>query len=132
MRKGEKTSRFYNLLKTKDRQERETVAEYNENLTAKFEDIPKEFLQAEYFYIATMLPSRQKELIQRLKSFNQNAIIGVDTFEGYAGLEETREVFDLADIAFVDREFVELLDSYFKFSYRKNNFSIRSWFFWRM
>lgn len=110
LRKGEKTSRFYNILRTKDRQERETVAEYNENLTARFEDIPEEFLQANYFYISTMLPSKQKELIQRLKSFNKDAIVGVDTFEGYAGLEETKEVFDLADIAFVDREFVELLD----------------------
>ena len=111
LRKGEKTSRFYNILRTKDRQERETVAEYNSNLATKFEDIPKDFLNAKYFYVSTILPSKQKELIEKLRSFNPNAIIGVDTFEGYADLEETKQVFDLVDIAFIDKEFSKLLQS---------------------
>ena len=107
--KDERTSRFYNILRTKDRQERETVAEYNERLTATFDDIPKEFLKAKYFYISTMLPSNQKQIIEKLRNCNPNAIIGVDTFEGYADLNETREVFDLVDIAFVDKEFSNLI-----------------------
>lgn len=109
IQEGEKTSRFYNILRTKDRQVRETTAEYNENLTAKFEDIPEDFLKAKYFYVSTMMPSRQKQLIEKLRGANPNAVIGVDTFEGYADLKETREVFDLADIAFIDKEFVKLM-----------------------
>lgn len=108
-RKDEKTSRFYNILKTRDGQEREIAAEYNERLTETFEDIPEEFLKANYFYISTMLPKNQKQVIEKLRSHNPNAIIGVDTFEGYSDLNETREVFDLADIAFVDKEFSNLM-----------------------
>ncbi len=108
-RKDEKTSRFYNLLKTRDGQEREIAAEYNERLTATFEDIPEEFLKANYFYISTMLPKNQKQIIEKLRNHNPNVIIGVDTFEGYANSDETREVFDLADIAFVDKEFSNLM-----------------------
>lgn len=109
IKKEERTSRFYNILRTKDRQERETISEYNENLTTAFEDIPKDFLKAKYFYISTMLPSRQKQLIERLRISNPSAIIGVDTFEGYADLEETKEVFNFVDIAFIDKEFSNLL-----------------------
>ncbi len=108
-RKDEKTSRFYNILKTRDGQEREIAAEYNERLTATFEDIPEEFLKANYFYISTMLPKNQKQIIEKLRNHNPNVIIGVDTFEGYANSDETREVFDLADIAFVDKEFSNLM-----------------------
>ena len=109
IQKGEKTSRFYNILRTKDRQARETTAEYNENLTAKFEDIPEVFLNAKYFYVSTMLPSKQKQLIEKLRISNPNAVIGVDTFEGYVDLKETIDVFNLADIAFIDKEFSKLL-----------------------
>lgn len=108
-RKDEKTSRFYNILKTRDGQEREIAAEYNERLTATFDDIPKEFLKAKYFYISTMLPKNQKQIIEKLRNHNPNVIIGVDTFEEYANSDETREVFDLADIAFVDKEFSNLI-----------------------
>ena len=108
-RKDEETSRFYNILKTRDGQEREIAAEYNERLTATFDDIPKEFLKAKYFYISTMLPKNQKQIIEKLRNHNPNVIIGVDTFEEYANSDETREVFDLADIAFVDKEFSNLI-----------------------
>lgn len=108
-RKDEKTSRFYNILKTRDGQEREIAAEYNERLTATFDDIPKEFLKAKYFYISTMLPKNQKQIIEKLRNHNPKVIIGVDTFEEYANSDETREVFDLADIAFVDKEFSNLI-----------------------
>jgi len=107
---GEATSRFYNVLKTKDRQERKTIAEYNEKLTARFEDIPQEFLKAKYFFISSMMPGKQKALIEKLRTHNSNAIIGVDTFEGYADLDETSEVFNLVDIAFIDREFSRLIN----------------------
>ena len=96
-------------MKTRDGQEREIAAEYNERLTATFDDIPKEFLKAKYFYISTMLPKNQKQIIEKLRNHNPNVIIGVDTFEEYANSDETREVFDLADIAFVDKEFSNLI-----------------------
>ena len=109
-RKNERTTRFYNILRTKDRQERETRAEYNTNLATKFEDIPPEYLSAKYFYIATMPPTAQADIIRRLKESNPNAIIGTDTIEQYADLEETKKVFDLVDIAFIDIEFETLLN----------------------
>ena len=85
-RKNERTTRFYNILRTKDRQERETRAEYNTNLATKFEDIPPEYLSAKYFYIATMPPAVQADIIRR------------------------KNVFDLVDIAFIDKEFESLLN----------------------
>ncbi len=109
-RKNERTTRFYNILRTRDRQERETRAEYNENLATKFEDIPPEYLSAKYFYIATMPPTVQLDIIRKLKENNPNAIIGTDTIEQYADLEETKGVFDLVDIAFIDKEFDDLLN----------------------
>ncbi len=107
---NEKTTRFYNILRTKDRQERETRAEYNPNLATKFTDIPKEFLQSKLFYVATMPPQAQIDIINYLKRINPDAIIGVDTIEQYADLEKTVDVFDLADIAFIDKEFTKLLN----------------------
>lgn len=56
-----------------------------------------------------MLPKNQKQIIEKLRNHNPNVIIGVDTFEEYANSDETREVFDLADIAFVDKEFSNLI-----------------------
>lgn len=109
-RSKEKTTRFYNILKTKDRQERLTRAEYNENLATTFEHIPEQFLHSSYYYIATMPPSRQKEIILKLKQANPSATIGVDTIEQYADMPETREVFNLADISFIDIEFSKLLN----------------------
>lgn len=108
-RKNERTTRFYNILRTKDRQERETIAEYNQNLATKFSDIPEEYLQSKYFYVATMPPRIQLDIIKQLKEKNPNAIIGVDTFEQYAEIPETSEVFNLTDIAFIDKEFTSLL-----------------------
>ena len=108
-RKNERTTRFYNILRTKDRQERETKAEYNPNLATKFGDIPKEYLSSNHFYIATMPPTVQLDIINKLRAYNPKVIIGVDTIEQYAEMEETRKVFELVDIAFIDKEFQELL-----------------------
>lgn len=109
-RKNERTTRFYNILRTKDRQARETRAEYNTNLATKFEDIPPEYLFAKYFYIATMPPVIQLDIIRKLKENNPNVIIGADTIEQYVDLEETKKVFDSVDIAFIDKEFENLLN----------------------
>lgn len=109
-RMNEKTTRFYNILRTKDRQERETRSEYNKNLATTFNDIPIEYLAAKYFYIATMPPIIQLDIIKKLKANNNNVVIGVDTIEQYADLEETKSVFDLVDIAFIDKEFEGLLN----------------------
>lgn len=107
--KEEKTTRFYNELKSFDGQERETKVEYNKNLIVKFEDIPHEYLNAKYFHIATMNPKAQLELVKQIRA-NTEAIISVDTIEGYDRLPETLEVFDIVDIAFIDKEFQSLLD----------------------
>ena len=57
-----------------------------------------------------MPPAVQADIIRRLKESNPNAIIGTDTIEQYADLEETKKVFDLVDIAFIDKEFGTLLN----------------------
>lgn len=106
---NEKTTRFYNILKTKDRQERETKSEYNSKLATTFKDIPQEFLKASFFYIATMPPKIQLNIIEEIKNYNPKAIIGVDTFEQYSDMPETIETFNITDIAFIDREFTNLL-----------------------
>ena len=46
----------------------------------------------------------------KLKQINPKTIIGVDTIEQYANMLETKEVFDMADIAFIDKEFEKLLN----------------------
>lgn len=109
--KGEKTSRFYNILNTKDQQDRKTRAEYNEKLTPIYEDIPYKFFNSNFFYISTMLPKKQKDIIKKIKEKCPNSVIGVDTFEGYSELDETLEVFNMADITFIDKEFSKLLQN---------------------
>lgn len=76
-----------------------------------FEDIPRSYLaNAEYILISTTLPENQLQLIQTIRK-SSNAKIAVDTLKEFANEEVTREVFDSADIAFIDREFEKLLNT---------------------
>ena len=105
------TTRFFQTFLSADGQEREFKAERNPDSKVHFEDIPRSYLtNSEYILISTTLPENQLQLIQAIRK-SSNAKIAVDTLKEFANEEITREVFDNADIAFIDREFEKLLNT---------------------
>lgn len=105
------TTRFFQTFLSADGQERAFRAERNSSSKVYFEDIPRSYLaNAEYILISTTLPENQLQLIQTIRK-SSNAKIAVDTLKEFANEEVTREVFDSADIAFIDREFEKLLNT---------------------
>lgn len=105
------STRFYQTFLTADGQERDFRAERNPNCKVCFEDIPRSYLQnAEYILISTTLPENQLQLIHAIRKTSK-AKIAVDTIKEFADEEVTREVFDSVDVAFIDREFKNLLNA---------------------
>ena len=82
-----KSTRFFQTFLTKDGQEREFRAERNPETKISILDIPLEYLSnSKYIFLSTTLPE-----------FSEQPI--------------TRQVYDNADIAFIDREFETLINS---------------------
>ena len=102
------TTHFYTKFFSKDGQEATTYGEVDEKMIIDFKDIPENFLHAPYIHFTTNNPNYLLPIMKKLKE-NSDAIISVDTIKGYAEMEETKEVFDIADIAFIDIEFKDLL-----------------------
>ena len=75
------------------------------------EDFPEEYFKAKYIHIATNFPKIQNSFIDLIRK-KSNAIISIDTHEAYmeTDSEYIKKVFDKVDIAFIDKEFTNLLD----------------------
>jgi sugar/nucleoside kinase (ribokinase family) len=104
-----KTMKFYHTYLSKDGQQRTFTKEVDERVLIRVEDIPNQYLNSKYIHVAINFPDTQLEIIKYLKS-NSKAIISVDTHEAYVNDDLVKEVFNLADIAFIDKEFINLLD----------------------
>lgn len=106
---NQKTTRFYHRILSKDGQEREIVGDVDRKMTILPSDIPYRYFCASNIHIATQEPTAQLELIKEIKR-KSNAIISVDTILEFSKDPLLKEVFDLVDIAFIDKEFTNLLD----------------------
>lgn len=106
-----KTTRFFQTFLSKDGQEREFRAERNPGTKISIQDIPLEYLNnAKYIFLSTTLPINQLQLIKDIRKVS-NAKIAVDTLKEFSEQPITRQVYDNADIAFIDREFETLINS---------------------
>ena len=87
------STRFIHTYLSLDGQTRTFKKEVNEECMIKVEDIPKEYLEANYIHVCTNFPDIQLELVKYLKN-NSNAKISIDTHEAYVDdpkvLEEIR------------------------------------------
>lgn len=104
----ERTINFTTKYLKSDGSIRKVLDDISENLYPCYLDIPEEYFQAKYFYITTNPAHIQLKLIDYIKS-HSNAKICVDTIDDYADDPLTKIVFDKADIAFIDKEYTNLL-----------------------
>lgn len=105
----EPTTKFYTIWNSKDGQDRLVSGEVSKKMEVGKFDIPENFLGAKHFHLTTAHPLKQLELIEFIRN-NTNATISVDTIDDFVNMKECREVFDKVDIAFIDREYKELLN----------------------
>ena len=109
--KGEPSTEFITHYYDETNHKKRDMEEHiNERLEIKPEDFPKEYLNAKYIHFATNYPHKQKELIEYIRK-NSNATISVDTIEQYSKDKTLPEVFSSVDIAFIDDDFINLLDT---------------------
>ena len=105
---NENTTHFYTKFFSEDGQESTTFGKVSDNMTLTFEDIPKKFLQARHIHFTTSEPKSLLKMIKLVKNYSK-AKLSVDTNNWFSKMKETREIFDIVDTAFIDKEFVELL-----------------------
>ena len=103
------TTRFYTIWNTADGQDRTVTGTVQPEMEVGSSDIPKNFLGAKHFHLTTATPEKQLELIEFLRQ-NTNAKISADTIDEFAKQPNCKKVFDSVDIAFIDKEYTELLD----------------------
>lgn len=105
------TTKFHHTYMTDDGQTRTFRPEVYDDAMIKPEDFPKEYFNAQYIHIATNFPFMQKQFIDMIRK-NSKAIISIDTHEAYMEKESEfiKEIFDSVDIAFIDKEYIQLLD----------------------
>lgn len=105
------TTKFHHTYLSTDGQQRSFKPEIYQSTLIDANDIPEKYFSAQYIHVATNFPKTQIEIIKRIRE-NSNAIISIDTHEAY--LEEDPEIvkqaFDMVDIAFIDKEFKNLLN----------------------
>lgn len=106
-----KTTKFFQTFLTQDGQERDFRAERNPETKIYIQDIPLVYLKnTKYIFLSTTLPENQLQLIKEIRKVSK-AKIAVDTLKEFSNEQVTREVYDNADIAFIDREFERLINS---------------------
>ena len=103
------TTRFYTIWNTADGQDRTVTGTVQSEMEVGSRDIPKNFLGAKHFHLTTATPEKQLELIKFLRQ-NTDATISADTIDEFAKHPNCKKVFDSVDIAFIDKEYTELLD----------------------
>lgn len=106
-----KTTKFHHTYMSEDGQTRTFRPEVYEDAMIVLEDFPKEYYDAKYIHIATNFPIIQKQFVSMIRKYS-NAKISIDTHEAYMEKEPEliKEIFDMVDIAFIDKEFKTLLD----------------------
>lgn len=103
------TTKFYTIWNSEDGQDRTVTGQVQEKMEVGKEDIPDSFLGAKHFHLTTATPEKQLELIEYIKQ-NTNATISADTIDEFAVQPNCKKVFDMVDIAFIDREYTSLLN----------------------
>lgn len=103
------TTKFYTIWNTADGQDRTVKGTVQPEMEVGSSDIPKNFLGAKHFHLTTATPEKQLELIEFLRQ-NTDATISADTIDEFAKQPNCKKVFDSVDIAFIDKEYTELLD----------------------
>lgn len=102
------TTHFYTKFFSEDGQDATTYGDIDDKMIISYDDIPTKYLSAKHIHFTTGNPEHLLGLIEKVKK-NSKALISVDTIKGFADLEKTKEIFDIADIAFIDKEFKNLL-----------------------
>lgn len=105
----ERTTVFYTVWNSNDGQDRNVFGDVSTSMSTNFEDIPLEFLKAKHFHLTTANPKIQLDIIKKLRK-QTNATISVDTIQEFSTDKYIKEVFDNVDIAFIDKEFSNLLN----------------------
>ena len=105
------TTKFYHTYLTEDGQNRTFKPEIYEKTLIDINDFPKKYYNAKYIHIATNFPKVQEQFIDEIRK-HSNAIISIDTHEAYMEKEADyiKKIFDKVDIAFIDKEYTELLN----------------------
>lgn len=103
------STKFYTVWNTADGQDRTVTGEVDSAMEVGWEDIPSHFLGAKHFHLTTARPEKQLELLEFLRQ-NTRATISVDTIDEFAEQTKCKDVFDKVDIAFIDKEYTQLLD----------------------
>ena len=105
------TTRFHHTYMTDDGQTRTFRPEIYDETLISTEDFPEEYYNAEYIHIATNFPYMQKKFIDMIRK-KSRAVISIDTHEAYMEKESDyiKKLFDSVDIAFIDKEYKQLLD----------------------
>lgn len=103
------TTKFYTIWNTADGQDRTVTGTVQPEMEVGSSDIPKNFLGAKHFHLTTATPEKQLELIEFLRQ-NTDATISADTIDEFAKQPNCKKAFDSVDIAFIDKEYTELLD----------------------
>ena len=103
------SNKFIHTYLSEDGQQRTFKDETNKDCLLSKDDIPSAYLNAKYIHVCTNTPDTQLELVKYLKE-NSSALISIDTHEEYVNDPKVLEVFNLVDIAFIDKEFKNLYD----------------------
>ena len=103
------TTKFYSIWNSIDGQNRTVIGDVKPEMEVGYKDIPDKFLGAKHFHLTTATPEKQLEVIEFIRK-NTNATISVDTIESLANEPNCKKVFDNVDLAFIDKEFVNLLN----------------------
>lgn len=106
---NDKTTHFCTEFLSEDGQDSVTYGDVKNEMIIRFEDIPKEFLNAKYIHFTTSDPKYLIDIVKKVKQ-NSNAILSIDTNSNFSKMIETEEIFNIVDIAFIDKEFENLLN----------------------
>lgn len=106
---NQKTTKFTTRFLSSDGQQRIIEDNINQLLIPTKQQLTKEILQAKYIHICTNQPSVQLDLLLFLR-VHSNAIISVDTIDGYLDDPKISQVFDNADIAFINHNYTPILN----------------------
>ena len=104
-----KTTKFHHTYLSKDGQQRTFRPEIYEDTMININDFNPCYFDAEYIHVSTNFPSMQKKFIEYIRK-NSKAKISIDTHEAYVEMYPNLvlEVFNMVDIAFIDKEFKSL------------------------
>ena len=105
------TTKFHHTYLTSDGQTRTFKPEIYKETLINIDDFPETYYAAKYIHIATNFPEVQEQFIDKIRK-HSNAIISIDTHEAYMEKESNyiKKIFDKVDIAFIDKEYTELLN----------------------